>query len=93
MCLFIVGIGSLDFGGRKVLQPVDCTLETRKEDYAIQSKSEGLRTRVLPSPSLKAQEAGAPISEGRRRRMSLRQGAQAGRSYTFLFCSGAQQVG
>ena len=76
MYLFIVGIGSLDFGGWEVLQPVDCTLETRKEDNAIQSKSEGLRTRGLPSPSLKAQEMGAPKSEGRRRWMSLRQGAQ-----------------
>lgn len=93
MYLFIVGIGSLDFGGGEVLQPVDCTLETRKEDNAIQSRSEGLRTRGLPSPSLKAQEAGASPSEGRRKWMSLRQGAQTGPSCTVLFCSGAQHVG
>lgn len=61
----------------------------------IQSKSEGLRTRgasnVTLSLRLKAQELGAPISEGRIRRLSVQgEREEIHSSPAFLFYLGPQ---
>lgn len=66
----VIGLGSHHHGGREVPQPAVCALENRKASGAVLVWVKEPKSRrsdsVNPDLSLKAQEPGVPMSEGRR---------------------------